>query len=197
MAAEAGALPPDLVAVRYRNAAVELWVHGHQDGARDLAELGVAWIEARRLEEATPGSFMRAGDLDATQQLMYQKGRLLEVLGERRAALAIYEHLLAELPDSWFLRAHAGVLHASLGHISEAMQTDRWLQTLDVPYRRGDVTAWRAGLHAALGDRERANALVERALQQGMPWGELHGVLHLHQSLAEHRPWLRLMGPRG
>jgi hypothetical protein len=59
------------------------------------------------------------------------------------------------------------------------------------------VTAWRAGLHAALGDRERASALVERALQQGMSWSELHGVIHLHQALSEHRSWLRLMAPRG
>ena len=189
-------IPPDVMAVRYRNAAVDLWVHGHREAAREIAELGIAWIDTRTTAEERPSGFTAGTDLHARQQLAYQKGRLLEVLGDERGALAIYEELYAQLPDAWFLRAHMGVIHATLGHISDAMQIDRWLQTLERPYQQGDVTAWRAGIASALGDLDRGTELLQRARREGVYWSDLHAVFHLHDAMDEHRPFLRAMSPQ-
>jgi hypothetical protein len=122
---------------------------------------------------------------------------LLEVLGQRVEALAIYADLYEQTPDAWFLRAHMGVVHASLGHISEAMETDRWLQTLDVPYDQGSITTWRAGIVGRLGDLSRGTALLHQARQEGVAWADLHPLFHLYDAMGAYDPFMELMAPQG
>jgi tetratricopeptide (TPR) repeat protein len=189
--------PPEVVAVRYRNTAIDLYAHGHHEAAREFARLGVDWIDGRTTAANRPSAFDAGFSLRARQQLLYQKGRLLEVLGERQEALVIYADLYEQTPDAWFLRAHMGVVHASLGHISEAMQTDRWLQALDAPYQSGDVTSWRAGIAARLGDLQQAVALLEQSRQEGMSWTELHALFHLDESMGDYEGFRASMSPTG
>lgn len=189
--------PPDVVAVRYRNAAIDLFVHGHTEAAKELARIGIEWIDSRTTTEGRMSSFDAGVSLRARQQLLYQKGRLLEVLGQRAEALAIYADLYEQTPDAWFLRAHMGVVHASLGHISEAMETDRWLQTLDVPYDQGSITTWRAGIAGRLGDLSRGTALLHQARQEGVAWADLHPLFHLYDAMGAYDPFMELMAPQG
>ena len=191
-------VPSDVIAVRYRNAATDLFVHGHEEAALEFARLGVEYIDSR----TTPGQRASAYDpgaisLRARSQLLYQKGRLLEILGEPAQALEIYRALYEEQPQAWFFRAHAGVMLASLGRISEAMDTDRWLEGLEVPYRQHDVLMWRAGIAARLGDLERATALLEEARGMGLSWLDIHPVFHLYDALGEYEPFVQAMAPRG
>ena len=90
-----------------------------------------------------------------------------------------------------------GVLYASLGRVSDAMDVDRWLASQELPYQAGQVTAWRAGITARLGDKVRATAQLEQARQEGMFWQRLHARFHLHESLGDHAPFVQLMGPAG
>ncbi len=90
-----------------------------------------------------------------------------------------------------------GVLHASLGHVFEAMQTDRWLEARDEGFERGASTAWRAGIAARLGDLARGAALLEQARQEGMFWQYLHPLFHLYDAMGHYEPFVQSMGPRG
>ena len=187
--------PPDVIAVRYRNAAIDLFVHGHTEAAREFARLGIAFIDTRTTAAGRMSAFEAGSSLRAQQQLLYQKGRLLEVLGERSEALEIYEELYQQTPEAWFLRAHMGVVHASLGHISEAMETDRWLAELEEPYQQGSVTTWRAGIAARLGDLAKGTALLQQARQEGMPWTEIHPLFHLYDAMGDYAPFVAMMAP--
>ncbi|MEM7414048.1 MAG: protein kinase [Gemmatimonadota bacterium] len=190
-------VPPEVVAVRYRNAAVELFLHGHREAAEEFARVGIDFIDSRTTADR-PSSFESGtATFGALEQLAYQRGRLLEVLGRRTEALEIYSDLYAANEEAWFLRAHMGVIHASLGQVSAAMEIDRWLAGLGVPYEVGDVTTWRAGIAARLGDQERATALLTQARQEGMPWTELNPIYHLHDALGEYEPFVALMEPQG
>lgn len=196
-AAVGSQVPPEVVAVRYRNAAVDLFVHGHQEAAEEFARIGIDFIDSRTTADR-PSSFPSgASTFGAAEQLAYQRGRLLEVLGRRTEAQEIYSALAAAHQDQWFLRAHMGVIHASLGQVSAAMEIDRWLAELSVPYEAGDITTWRAGIAARLGDHERATALLSQARQEGMPWTELHPIYHLYDALGEYEPFVALMEPQG
>jgi tetratricopeptide (TPR) repeat protein len=196
--AVASGVPSDVVAVRYRNAATELFVHGHESAAREFARLGIEYIDSRTTTRGRQSSFDPGSiSLRARQQLLYQKGRLLEILGERAEALAVFRGLYEENPEAWFFRAHAGVMLAGLGRISEAMETDRWLEELEVPYNSGQITTWRAGIAAGLGDDERAAALLDQAREEGMYWTEIHPVFHLYDAMRDYEPFLQAMAPRG
>jgi tetratricopeptide (TPR) repeat protein len=189
--------PPEIVAIRYRGAAIDLFAHGHREEAREFAELGISWIDSRTTTEGRASSFNAGVALDAREELAYQKGRLLEILGDRDQALTIYEGLYEGRPEAWFVRAHMGVLLGSLGRISDAMDVDRWLEARDAPYASGEVTTWRAGIAAGLGDRERATALLQQARQEGMPWLNTHAVFQLHDVLGDYQPYIDLMAPQG
>jgi tetratricopeptide (TPR) repeat protein len=189
--------PPEVVAIRYRNAAVDLFVHGHPDIAEEFAQAGIDFIDSRMPDEDRTSAFDVGITLRASDQMLYQKGRLMEVLGERAEAIAIYFDLHERNPQAWFILAHMGVIHASLGQISDAMDVDRWLEERDLPWGGGDVTGWRAGIAAGLGDFERATALLQQARQEGMSWTEVHPHFHLYDAMGEYEPFLEMMAPQG
>ncbi len=191
-------LPADVLAIRYRMAAVDLFVHGHRDESAEMARRGIDFIESRAVAGGDAEPFDAALDvLMPTAQLRYQKGRLLEVLGDPLGALEIYEQLHVEHPHFWFFQAHLGVMYASLGRISDARDVDRWLSDFDEPFEEGEITRWRAGIAARLGDHERATALLGQARREGVYWGQLHPVFHLHDAMSDYGPFLELMAPQG
>jgi len=196
-AAEAARMSPEVLAVRYRSAAVALFVHGHEDAAEEFARVGIDFIESKITDEDRASSVNTGTRLSPNEQLLYQKGRLLEILGKRTEALEIYSDLHAQHTDAWFLLAHMGVVHASLGQISDAMDVDRWLAEYEVPYGAGNVTSWRAGIAARLGDKERATALLVQARREGMSWTRLHPLFHLYDSMGEYQPFVEMMAPQG
>ena len=194
----AAGVPSDVVAVRYRNAATDLFIHGHETAAGEFARTGIEYIESRTTSRGRQSSFdPGAISLRARQQLMYQKARLLEILGDEQEALEVVQALYEESPGVWFFRAHAGVLLASVGRISEAMDVDRWLETVEVPYEAAQVTTWRAGIAARLGDQARATALLDQAREEGRYWTEIHPIFHLYDALGDYEPFIRSMAPRG
>ena len=75
------------------------------------------------------------------------------------------------------------------------METDRWLEQLDLPFLRGAHTRWRAAIAAALGDRENAVRLLEQAYLEGMVLGIRHRQDPEWRSLQDYPPYLELMGP--
>lgn len=193
-----GRLPAATLARRYRQAAVELSIHGFAMEARDVARVGVAWIEAHQ-ESGQHGLDFTVG-VDGTArypQLLYQKARLLEVLGDASEALVIYRALYAADPESWWLPGQIGMVSAWLGDEAAASEADDWLARATPPYGTSTVTSWRAGIAARLGDTDRAVTLLKQARREGQFWGSTHGWFHLNDALRTEIAFERFMAPHG
>ena len=197
-------IPPEVVARRYRNAAVELFAHGFHDEARQMATQGIRRID-QSLPAANRPSALNVGlditgisiDITARDEALYQRARLLEVLERKEEALTAYEELLEANPRAWWFRGHRGVMLAWMGDEEGARNVDRWLASLSPDFDRSAVTLWRAGIAARLGERERAVALLQRARLEGRIWDSLHAWFHLYDALGDYQAFDRFMAPQG
>ncbi|NNF28109.1 MAG: tetratricopeptide repeat protein, partial [Gemmatimonadetes bacterium] len=197
-------LRPEIVSRRYRNAAVELFAHGHDAEAREMATQGIRWID-RSLPATDRLSALNVGvditgvriDITARDEAMYQRARLLELLSRKEEALAAYEDLLETNPRAWWLRGHRGVMLAWMGDEEGARTVDSWLQSSTPEYGASAVTLWRAGIAARLGEHKRAVALLQRARLEGRIWDSLHAWFHLYDALGDDPAFQRFMAPQG
>ena len=197
-------IPPEVIARRYRNAAVELFAHGHHDKARQLATQGIHQID-QSLPATDRPSALNVGlditgiriDISARDEAMYQRARLLEILGRKQEALDAYTELLDANPRAWWFHGHQGVMLAWMGDEDGARVVDRWLESLTPEYDQSAVTLWRAGIAARLGERERAVALLQRARLEGRIWDSLHAWFHLYDALGDYQAFELFMAPQG
>jgi tetratricopeptide (TPR) repeat protein len=169
-------------------AAVELHAHGYRDAARAAANRAVRWWQERpaaeRSQEGPRGSLAGA----------------LVVAGRWREAGPVVEALARERPDN---ANHLGLLAlvaAQRGDRAEAAHIAARLATLRLPDSYASVpTLWRARIAAALGDRDRAVALLREAFAQGMQFGAFP-TLHADPGLVPLRgypPFEALRRPQG
>lgn len=171
--------------------AQELLAHGHARTAREVVQAGLAYFGAPP-PSADERSWLAA------------RARLLEMAGRWDAARSIWERLAARYPEHQEYRARLGVLAARRGDRAEADSIDAWLGGFGSSFGAGpfDVNGgpliWRARIAAQLGERDRATALIRRALDGGMR----HGYLLLHavkdlDPLRGYPPFDALLRPRG
>ena len=74
---------------------------------------------------------------------------------------------MGDAPDQVGYLGYLGAIAARQGNREEALRIDRTLEGAKQPYLFGRHTMWRARIHALLGDRELAIALLRDALGQG------------------------------
>ena len=205
--AEAPSLPPqpgwspaDVALI----AALELAAHDHRPEAPAAGAWAVRWLEGRPAAEvhSVANRFRLAlayyvgGRLDDTR-------RLLEGLAAERAAgvpdyatMRWIAVITGDSPDRVTLQGFLGVLAARQERRADALRFDRTLQAMRPRYLFGRHTMWRARIHAVLGERDTAVALVQEAFAQGYPRG---GVMHLFPSLwslRDYPPYRELLTPK-
>jgi len=161
-------------------AALELRAHGHPEAARRVFERVITWYGAAGVSDATRDDFPCA---QPHFNAFYYTGRWTE-------ARAGYQQRLAE--DTTDQKAHAalGALAVRRGDRAEADRMDAWLAGRPENPR---AVYSRARMAALGGDRERAVALVRRALELGLRY---RMYLHLDpdfESLREYPPYQELV----
>jgi len=175
-------------------AALELAAHDHRADAPAAGAWAVRWLESRPPAEARSVAnrfrlalaYYVGGRLDDTR-------RLLEGLASE-AALGAPDYstmrwigvITGDSPDHLTFLGFLGVVAARDGKRDEALRLDRTLQALSPRYLYGRHTMWRARIHAVLGERDTAVALVQEAFALGYPRG---GVMHLYPSLRTLRDY--------
>jgi predicted Zn-dependent protease len=123
--------------------------------------------------------------------------RALALAGRGEEARAVVERLAGEKPDDPNYLGHLGVLAAGRGDRAGAQRVSAQLDALTQPYLRGRHTLWRARIAAALGERERAVALLRDALQQGQGYNALFHTVVDFEPLRDYAPFRELLRPKG
>ncbi len=160
----------------------ELLAHGHPEGARRVAARTMAWLRQQPVAEQDPW----AGD---TPWFLF-------IAGEVDAARAAVERAIAndprELVEGLQLLAEIGV---AVGDSGAARRVDAQLAAMSDPGLKVDVLVTRAGIAAALGERDQAVAFLRDSFRAGFAW---RTVLHIDVSLVRLRgypPFEQLIGP--
>src|SRR6266571_1562705 len=184
-------------------AALELTAHDHQAEALAAGTWAVRWLEGRPAAEArsVPHRFRLAlayyvtGQPDAARRLL--EGLASERIDARDASgVRWMSAITGDQPDHLTFLGFLGVVAAREGKRDEALRLDRTLQAMSRRYLYGRHTMWRGRIHAVLGEREAAIALVQEAFAQGYPQG---GVMHLYPSLwslRDYPPFRDLLRPK-
>jgi DNA-binding SARP family transcriptional activator/tetratricopeptide (TPR) repeat protein len=136
-------------------AGAELRVHGYLPQADSIEALSIAWYKRLPHDEAASEK-NRAG----LALVLAEAGHLPE-------AVALYDTLIVDHPDSVGYHGAVGVLAARQGNRVRSEREDAWLASLHSPYLLGANTLWRARIAARLRDRERALDLLRRAISEG------------------------------
>jgi tetratricopeptide (TPR) repeat protein len=123
---------------------------GYGNNAEEVARRSLVWYRAQ-----PQGAY--------AQEL----GEALLVAGRTDEALAHFEALIEETPDSLDAHGGYGVALAMTGDETGAQREARWLGELDRPYLRGRETLWRARIAAQLGAMDESVELLRQALQEG------------------------------
>src|SRR6266705_1256313 len=168
-------------------AAFELAAHDHRADAPAAGMWAVRWLESRPSTEARSAAhrfrlaiaYYLTGQPDAARRLLERLA--LERIDPRDAAsMRWMAAITGDQPDRLTFLGFLGVVAAREGKRDEALRLDRTLQATSPRYVYGRHTMWRGRIHAVLGEREAAVALVQEAFAQGYPQG---GVMHLYPSL--------------
>ena len=174
--------------------ALELAAHDHRAEAPAAGGWAVRWLESRPPAEAhsVANRFRLAlayyvgGRLDDTR-------RLLEGLASEAAhgapdysTMRWIGIITGDSPDHLTFLGFLGVIAARDGKREAALRLAQTLQGMSPRYLYGRHTMWRARIHAVLGERDTAVALVQEAFAQGYPRG---GVMHLYPSLRTLRDY--------
>ena len=164
----------------------ELRVAGERDAADSLLARYATLLDALREDTTREARFVRG-------EVLWRAGRL----DESRAILASLargDTGRDRLEDL----AQLGMVEARLGDRQAAVRTEQALSATHPRYERGEVKLFQAEIAAALGERERAVALLRQglALGMGLPFfgGELVGNSDL-EPLFSYAPFEELLRP--
>ena len=138
-----------------KQAAEELRAHGHAGDCRLVAARGIEWIDA--LDPKAAGTA-------ASRQL---RADLLSLLERWRAASALLAQIAAERPDDVAALSGLGVARARLGDAPGAEQASESLAKAQGRHLFGAHTYGRARIAGALGQKDRAVALLQQAFSEG------------------------------
>ncbi len=204
---EAPSLPPqpgwspaDIALV----AALELAAHDHRADAPAAGAWAVRWLESRPSAEARSVAnrfrlalaYYVGGRLDDARHLLEGLAAETAPGPPDYSTMRWIAAITGDTPDLLTLRGFLAVAAAREGKRDEALRVDRTLQAMSPRYLYGRHTMWRARIHAVLGERDSAVALVQEAFAQGYPRG---GVMHLYPSLwslRDYPPYRELLSPK-
>lgn len=163
--------------------AVELRAHGYRQESAAMTAKGVEWYRGRPAQSTTARELR-----DGLAEALYLSERWHE-------AGTLFEGLASEFPTYPPYRARVAQIAAYTGDPQRARLISDELATW--PVDRGWVTSVRAGIAAALGERERAVQMLRDAFMEGLPYGP-----HLHQNvdfeiLRDDEAYRRLLRPVG
>jgi len=176
------ALDPGLVMVQ---AAEELHVHGHSDGAEEVLTRFETWYQGLDPERKT------------ASDVRFELGRADYLAGRLDAAREVFSELRAAAPGNPVPIRYLGTIAARTGDRETALERSRELAELDGDYLFGRNTLGRAAIAARLGDREEALALLRRATSEGVRFGTgLHADPDL-SVLQDYPPYREFMKPEG
>jgi len=186
--------------------ALELRAHGHEQAAGAALERAAGWLAARSADEVASSARYRhalalthylAGRLDEAQRLFT---RLLAEAPRGPAAhtaLGVGPGSLGDLPDAITYRGYLGVLAARRGDGGAARRLAQALAAERGPYLFGRPAVWRARIHALLGERDQAVALLREGLSQGFHFNpRFHPDVAL-DVLRDYPPFRELARPKG
>ena len=176
-------------------AAAELRAHGYPSAADTALGLARDWLASRSPAESESDAHRYRVAL-----AWYAAGRFDDARREFERLVARGSRWTAATagdgPDQIDYAGYLGVIAARQGDRQQALRIDRTLAGLKRPYLFGQHTMWRARIHAILGEREGAVALLWEALGQGYP--HFHG-LHTDlafASLRDYAPFEELVKPK-
>ncbi len=176
------ALGPGLVMVQ---AAAELHVHGHSDGAEEVLTRFETWYQGLDPERKS------------APDVHLQLGRARYLAGRLDAARDVFSELRAVAPGNPVPIRYLGTIAARTGDRETAFARSRELADLENEYLFGRNTLGRAAIAARLGDREEALALLRRATSEGVRFGtDLHADPDL-SVLRDYPPYQEFMRPQG
>ena len=155
-------------------AAVELRAHGSAAAADTVLARAFEWLAANPAATAASAAHRYRIAL-----VSYAAGRLDDARRDferlaagapaaRTQSLELVAERMGDAPDHMGDLGYLGVIAARQGNREEALRIDRTLEGAKQPYLFGRHTMWRARIHALLGDRELAIALLRDALGQGL-----------------------------
>lgn len=166
-------------------AAEELHAHGFHEAVPAILARFRAWHDA----------------LDADRrrraEIRSLRGRALSLEGRLEEAREVFLELNREAPDDPEPIRFLGTIAARLGDPHEARERSRALGAMDPRFRFGRHTLGRAAIAARLGEPDRAVALLQRAVAQGLPFGT---AIHADPDLETLRGagvYVEFMRPRG
>jgi len=185
-------------------AALELAAHDHRADAPGAGLWAVRWLEGRPAAEGrSVANRFRLARAYHVGGRVDDARRLLEGLAAETArgapdyaSMRWIAAIAGDRPDQLTPLGFLGVVAAREGNRTEALRLDRTLQAMSPRYLYGRHTMWRARIHAVLGERDAAVALVQEAFAQGYPRG---GVMHLYPSLwslRDYPPYQELLTPK-
>ncbi|MEJ2548030.1 MAG: BTAD domain-containing putative transcriptional regulator [Gemmatimonadota bacterium] len=188
IAGDALRLPPKMISpadVAW-TAAQELDIHGHPEAGAEARRAGLEWLAGR--ESPTRSDRL----LEA--RLLMEVGEL----GEAGQRLQAGQSLAARTPlDDLESLGLSGLLAALSGVSGGACGVIEQLEALRNPYLSGRHLLIAAGIHASLGQADRAIGVLRRAFAAGLPFGvELH-AWPTFRSLAPSPQFSALIRPRG
>jgi tRNA A-37 threonylcarbamoyl transferase component Bud32/TolB-like protein len=178
-------------------AAVELRAHGQRTASDAALAQASAWIDAHAGAEAASSA-----DRYRAALMWYVAGRLDDSRREFEGRAARHDAGAVDVLRGYDAatdldyRGYLGVIAARQGNREQALRVDRALAGITQPYLFGRHTMWRARIHALLGDRETAVALVRDGLSQGYPhMHALHGDIDF-EGLRDYQPFQELLRPK-
>jgi serine/threonine-protein kinase len=163
----------------------ELEAHGYPAFGKEVARRALRWFESRSPNETT-------------WRVRFRHALALHECGDQRRALEILGPLLTLDSSSVLFIGLHGRLAAALGDTTKAQRIDASLAAMG-NHIGGGNTLERAFVAANLGQRERAVALLEEALAQGVGFPirwRLHWFTDF-RSLRGYPPFVKLLEPQG
>jgi len=186
--------------------ALELRAHGHEQAAGATLERAAGWLATRSPDELAAGVQYRhalalthylAGRLDEAQRLFTHLLADAPHGPAGHAALGVGPGSLGDLPDAITYRGYLGVIAARRGDGAAARRLAQALAAERGPYLFGRPAVWRARIHALLGERDQAVALLREGLSQGFHFNpRFHPDVAL-DVLRDYPPFRELTRPKG
>ena len=184
-------------------AGFELRVHGHATASAAALAWAARWLEGRAGAESVGHRYRLAiayagvGRLDDARHVLEGLAARTTRGSDDSAAVQWTAAIVGDFPDHLNVTGFLSTIAAIQGMRGLALRTDRTLEATDRPYLFGRHTMWRARIHALLGEREAAMALLREAIGQGYPHAHaLHTDLAF-ESLRDYPPFRELLRPKG